>query len=176
VLSVSCQAVWIESARPPDKCVLHRSASDGRTDSACAARHTPTLNALVRWSGRLSSHLHTRHDKMILSVSCLVCRCELDDRSERVRTSNFLSATVLSCPETNSHRRSGRDADKTVLLCLAWLYKYGSMGSMCAHTHSERHLDRFSRFSTATFVTNRHTDRQTDRTTAVTTVRILCYA
>ena len=44
----------------------------------------------------------------------------MDDCSERVRTSNFLSATVLSCRESNSHRRSGRDTDKTVLSCLAW--------------------------------------------------------
>jgi len=122
VLSVSCQAVSIESARPPDKCVLRRSASGGRTGSACAARHTPTLNALVGWSGRLSSHRHTRHDKTVLSVSCLVCRCELDDCSERVQTSNFLSAsaTVLSCRESHSHRRSGGDTDKTVLSYLAW--------------------------------------------------------
>jgi len=33
---------------------------------------------------------------------------------------NFLSATVLSCRESNSHCRSGRDTDKTVLSCLAW--------------------------------------------------------
>ena len=156
-----------------------RPAVDGQdrqTDGRTPTRRIDAYRQKRPASVVPNSHRHTRHDKMILSVSCLVCRCELDDRSERVRTSNFLSATVLSCPETNSHRRSGRDADKTVLLCLAWLYKYGSMGSMCAHTHSERHLDRFSRFSTATFVTNRHTDRQTDRTTAVTTVRILCYA
>ena len=96
-------------------------------------------------------------------VSCLVCRCESDDR---VRTSNSLLETVLSCRESNSHRRSGRDADKTVLLCLAWLYKYGSVGSMCAYTHSERHLDRFSRFSTAHArdkQTHGQTHRQTDR-------------
>ena len=74
VLSVSCQAVSIESARPPDKCVLRRSASGGRTGSACAARHTPTLNAVVGWSGRLTSHRHTRHDKTVLSVSRLMCR------------------------------------------------------------------------------------------------------
>ena len=53
-------------------------------------------------------------------LSRLVCRCELNDCSERVRTTNFLSATVLSCRESNSHRRSGRDADKTVLSCLVW--------------------------------------------------------
>jgi len=29
-------------------------------------------------------------------------------------------ATVLSCRESSSHRRSGRDTDKTVLSCLAW--------------------------------------------------------
>jgi len=30
------------------------------------------------------------------------------------------SATVLSCPESNSHRQSGRDTDKTVLSRLTW--------------------------------------------------------
>ena len=41
--------------------------------------------------------------------------CELDDCSERVQSSNVLSATVLSCRESNSQRRGGRDTDKTVL-------------------------------------------------------------
>jgi len=53
-------------------------------------------------------------------LSCLVCRCEVDDCSERVQTSNFLSATVLSCRQSNSHLRRGHDTDKTVLFCLAW--------------------------------------------------------
>jgi len=43
VLCVSCQTVWIESAQSTDKCVLRRSASGGRTGSACAALHTPTI-------------------------------------------------------------------------------------------------------------------------------------
>jgi len=50
-----------------------------------------------------------RHDKTVLSVSLLVCRCELDDCSERAQT------TVLSCREYNSHRRNGRDTDNTIL-------------------------------------------------------------
>jgi len=50
-------------------------------------------------------------------LSCLMWRCELDDCSERVQTPNFLSATVFSCRESSSHRRSGRDTDKTVLSC-----------------------------------------------------------
>ena len=79
----------------------------------------PTLNALIRQSGRLGSYRHTRHDKTVLSVSCLACRCKLDDRSEGVQTSNFLSATVSSCRESNSHRRNWRDTDKTVLSCLS---------------------------------------------------------
>ena len=79
------KTVRTESVRPPDKCVLRRSASSGRTDSACVARHTPMLNALVGRSGRLSSHRHNRHDTTLLSVSCLVCRCEWDDCSERVQ-------------------------------------------------------------------------------------------
>jgi len=100
-------SVGVSLGLSPDKCVLRRSASGGRT--------------LVGRSGRLSSHHHhTRHDKTVLSVSCLVFRCELDDCSERVQTLNFLSATVLSCRESNSHRRGGRDTDKTVLSCLAW--------------------------------------------------------
>ena len=59
-----------------------------------------TQNAPVRRSGRLSSHRHTRHDKTVLSVSCLAWRFEL-------QTSNFPSATVLSCRESNSHHVSG---------------------------------------------------------------------
>ena len=37
----------------------------------------------------------------------------------------FLSATVLSCRESSSHRRSGRDTDKTVLSRPAWRSLYG---------------------------------------------------
>jgi len=100
-----------------------RSGGGGRqagTTVLPAPLDTPTHNALVGRSGRLNSHHHTRHDKTVLSVSCLVSPCELDDCCERVQTSNFLSATVLSCRESNSHRRIGRDTDKTVLSCLAW--------------------------------------------------------
>ena len=63
---------------------------------------------------------HNRHDKTIVSVSCRVRRCELDNCSERVQTSNFLSATVLSCGESNSHHQNERNTDKTVLSCLVW--------------------------------------------------------
>ena len=34
-------------------------------------------NAPIWLSGRLNSHRHTRHDKPVLSVSCLAWRCEL---------------------------------------------------------------------------------------------------
>ena len=55
-----------------------------------------------------------RQDKTVLCVSCLyVCRYVLDDCCERVQTSEFVSVTVLSCRESNSHRRSGRDRDQT---------------------------------------------------------------
>jgi len=108
--------------KPSDKCVLRRSAFGGRTGSACAAQHTPTLNAHFGRSpvGPTQSHRCIRQDKMVLSMSCLVCRCELDDCSERIQTSDFLSVTVLSCRESSSHHRSGHDTDKTVLSCLAW--------------------------------------------------------
>ena len=128
---------------PTSAFCMRRSASGGRTGSACAARHTPTLNALVGRSGRLSSHRHTRHDKTLLSASCLVCRCELDDCSERVQTSNFLSATVLSCRKSNSHRRSGRDTDKTVLSCLAWRCELALSITVVTVT-SYLHLEKFN--------------------------------
>ena len=67
-----------------------------------------------------------------LSVSCRVCRCELVDCSECVQTWNyFLSATVLSCRESNSHRRSGRDTDKTILSCLAWRCELAVRNPFC---------------------------------------------
>ena len=93
---------------------------------ACAARHTPTLNALVRRS------VHTATpDATSRSCLCRVC-CELDACSNATpriyntltRSNSYfkfsLSSTVLCCRKCNSHRRSGRDTDKTVLSCLAW--------------------------------------------------------
>ena len=79
-----------------------------------------TLRRKTRLSGGRADSIHTRYDKRVLSVSYLVCQCELDYCSERVQISNFLSATVLSCRKTNSHHRSGRHTDKTALPCLAW--------------------------------------------------------
>ena len=68
-----------------------------------------------------NSHRPPDTTRRVLSLSCLLCRCELDDCSERVQTLDFLSAAIMSCcRESNSHRRSGRDTDKTVLSCLAW--------------------------------------------------------
>ena len=49
-------------------------------------------NAPVWRSGRLSSHRHTRHDKTVLSVSCLACRCELALRFISLRLQRSLSA------------------------------------------------------------------------------------
>ena len=92
-----------------------------RLHRQCLRRPTHSdAERTCRASGRLNFHRHIGRDKTVLSVSCLVCRCELDDCSERVQTSNFLSATVSSCRGSNSHRRDGRDTDKTVLSCLAW--------------------------------------------------------
>ena len=47
------------------------------------------------------------------------------------RLPHFLSATVLSCRESNSHcqQQSGRDTDKTVLSCLAWRCQLASMSN-----------------------------------------------
>ena len=54
---------------------MHRPCCAHCAGSVCNAQFTPPA----------------RHDKTVLSVSCLLCRCELDDCSERVETSNFLS-------------------------------------------------------------------------------------
>ena len=85
-------------------------------------RYTDHERATSVTTGRINAQFTppARHDKTVLSVSCLVWRCELDDCSERVQTSNFLSTTVFSCRESSSHRRSRRDTDKTVLSCVAW--------------------------------------------------------
>jgi len=63
--------------------------------------------------------LNSHHDKTVLYVSCLVCRCGLDDCSERVQTFS-VGDGLPSCRESNSHRRSGRGTDRTVSSCLAW--------------------------------------------------------
>jgi len=92
-----------------------------------------------------------RQDKTVLSVSCPVCRFE------RVQTSNFLSARVSSCRESNSHRGSGRDTDKTVLSCLAWWCElafrvdaHGKREPVCATRERAPFLDGLrSRTSTA---------------------------
>ena len=132
------------SHSPPDKtrksCRVRRcelSRPDRPTSAFCfrvrpavaptvpAPPDTPMLNALVG-GGQADSIHTTTPDTTRRSCLCRVwCadRCEVDDCSERVQTSNYLSATVLSCRESNSRRRSGRDIDKTVLSCLAWRCK-----------------------------------------------------
>jgi len=150
------------SHRPPDttrQCSLCRvrwcelSRSDRLTGAFCVAVRPavapvvlapppPTHSDAVGRLGRLNSHRHTRNNKMVLSMSCLMWRCELDDSSERVHTSKFLSVTVMSCRESSSHRRRGRVTDKTVLSCLAWrcelacmLCSVASMTRMGARHH-----------------------------------------
>ena len=76
-LVVSGVAVWTESARLPDKCVQRRSVSGGAGTAGATAGRTPTQNALVRRSGRLSSHgLTPRHMlcDILCSLSCRVWR------------------------------------------------------------------------------------------------------
>jgi len=67
-----------------------------------------------------NSHRYTRHDKTVLSVSCPARRFDLDYCCTCSGFKFSQSATVLSCRESSSHRRSGRDTDKTVLSCPAW--------------------------------------------------------
>jgi len=56
-------------------CLRHRCDRPTHSDA------NPTQNAPVWRSGRLNSHRpHTRHDKTVLSVSCLAWQCELGIR------------------------------------------------------------------------------------------------
>ena len=112
-----------KGAQPVPKTVYRSSCHDKHN---CQRRDsnldplTPQSDALIplgHWD------LPNSHDKTVLSVSCLVCRCELDDCSERVQASHFLSATVLSCRESSSHHRSRHDTDKTVLSCRVWRFE-----------------------------------------------------
>jgi len=72
-----------------------------------AAQRTAPRETALRTESNAHFTPPAKHDKTVLSVSCLVCRCELDYYcSERVQISNFLSEIVLSCRESNSHRNT----------------------------------------------------------------------
>ena len=62
-----------------------------------------------------------RTDKTVQSVLCLAWCCEVDSCHQRVQTSYFLSATVLSRQKSSSHRRDKHDTDSIVLSGQAWL-------------------------------------------------------
>jgi len=68
--------------------------------------------------------------------------CEVSNCCQRVQTSNFLSATVLSCRESNSHRRSGRGTDKTVLSCLAFRCGLALNEEKCEHITGHRQAEQ----------------------------------
>jgi len=107
-LRVGGLAFWALPARPLRPPNALRRRPD--TERTCLAR------------GRADS-IRTRHDKTVLSVSCLAWRCELDNCYWRAQTSDFLSATVLSCRECTSHRRGRRNTRRTFLSGLAWRYE-----------------------------------------------------
>jgi len=105
-----------------------RSASECFRRSNCAAGHTSTQTRhRTHLSGCRADSIDTATPETTkqFCLSCLAWTCELHNCYERVQTSTFLSATVLSCRESNSHSRSGRDIDKTVLSCLAWRCELG---------------------------------------------------
>ena len=102
--------------------------------SAVHQRHCQQHVAVDRDQQTRPDHYHSRYRLMpnlhrppdTTRQSCLsscLCRvwCAGVNWTIAVQTSNFLSATVWSCREFNSHRRSGRDTDKTVLSCLVAL-------------------------------------------------------
>ena len=89
---MSC-LVWRSELNRPDKCVQRRSVSGGAGTAGATAGRTPTQNALVRRSGRLSSHRLTRHRQQ----HCLVVfggRCELRIKRTRTVVHYFIRATL----------------------------------------------------------------------------------
>jgi len=138
--SCLCRVRRCELSLPDRQTSAFASECVRRSHRQCLRRqrHSDAECTCRAGSGRLNSHRHTRHDKTVLSVPCLMCRCELYDCSKRVQTSNFLSATVLNCPESNSHRRSVRDTDKTVLSCLAWRCELAVMQSVISEHFTRR--------------------------------------
>ena len=95
----------------PDKYVLRRTVSGGRTAPPDTLRHRPDTERTCWRSGRLNSHRYTRDDKTVLSVSCLGGGVNWTIAINVFRLLIFLSATVLSCRESNSHGRNGRDRE-----------------------------------------------------------------
>jgi len=97
--------------------------------TAATSRRTPTQtrHRTHRSGGRADSVHTATPDTTKKSCLCcvLLCLCVLDNCYLRVQTSNFPSATVLSCRESNSRRRGRHDTDRTVLSCLVWRCELG---------------------------------------------------
>ena len=96
---------------PPD--TLRRSTylSSGRADSV----HTDTTDTTRR--------------SCLYRVWCAGVNWTIALNVFILQTSCWGVATVSSCRESNSHRRTGRDTDKTVLSCLAWRCELAFMRS-----------------------------------------------
>jgi len=84
--------------------------------------HSPLPRPLLQWGG--DTPLPTLYPIGASGASNLASLALLppsqNPKYATAQTSNFPSATVSSCRESNSHRRSGRNTDKTVLSCLPW--------------------------------------------------------
>jgi len=97
----------------------------------------------------------------------------LDDCSKHVQAVNFPSATVLSCRESNSHRRSGRDTDKTVLSCLVWPCELAAAAAVAVSIDgrdgrtTDRYIVPVPRTVAASIITHTHTHTHTHTFTPV---------
>jgi len=63
-----------------------------------------TQNAPVWRSSQLNSHLHIRHDKTVLSVSCLARRCELAFKVKNNNTCIWKKTTWQSWKRTKNNQ------------------------------------------------------------------------
>ena len=132
--SCLCRVRRCELSRP-DKCVL-RPECVRRSHRQCLCRQTHS--DAERTCRADSSHRRTRHDKTVLCLSCLVCRCELNVFRLHVFCRRQFFGNPIHTAEADATQ-----IDKTVLLCLAWRRElalrrvhitYTELNSSPAHT------------------------------------------
>ena len=129
-----------------------RTTSECVQRSHCAARHTPTQTGhRTHLSGGRADSVHTATPDAT-KQSCLrrVRRCGVNwaiGQSPLTRLDFKFAVGEMSGIQFNSHRRSGRDTDKTVSSCLAWRCE---LASRVTDTSSPAPL--FSSPTTARFI------------------------
>ena len=124
-------------------CLRHRCDRPSHSDA------DPTLNAPVWRSGRLNSHRpHTRHDKTVLSVSCLAWQCELGigktvSAGQKCHCRDQDSAVSVATVPLESLQQAGEERYWTEFRGSTWVkvLRHGQNFVLLA-SHDENVLDR----------------------------------